>query len=121
VKIRPLRDRIVVTRISEHEPRVGHIIIPDTAKEKPQQAVVLAVGSGRLENGKTVPLEIHVGDQILIGKYAGTEITVDGGEFLIVREDEVLGVADYEGEPRPGHKNSGDAKPATAAHGAEPY
>jgi len=93
MKIRPLYDRIVVKRIEEQETVKGGIIIPDTAKEKPQEGEVVAVGKGkRLEDGKMVPLDVQVGDRILFGKYSGSEIKVDGEEFLIIREDEVLGI-----------------------------
>ncbi len=82
-------------RVEEHEQRVGGIIIPDTAKEKPQQAKVVAVGSGRVnDEGKTIPLEVKADQYVLIGKFAGTEIKLDGEEYLIVREDEILGVAE---------------------------
>ncbi len=98
MKVRPLHDRILVQRIEEQEQRVGGIIIPDTAKEKPQQGKVIAVGSGKIkDDGKRVPLDVKEGDTILFGKYAGTEIKVDGEEYLIIREDEVLGV--LEGVP----------------------
>jgi len=93
--VRPLRDRVLVKRIDEQEQRIGGIIVPDTAKEKPQQAKVIATGNGRItDDGKTIPLDVKVGDQVLIGKYAGTEIKLDGQEYLIVREDEILGVAE---------------------------
>ena len=93
MNVRPLRDRILVRRLEEAEQRVGGIIIPDTAKEKPQQGKVVAVGSGRLnEDGQLIPLDVKAGDRVLFGKYAGTEIKLDGEEFLIVREDEVLGI-----------------------------
>jgi chaperonin GroES len=93
MKVRPLRDRILVKRIEEGEQRVGGIIIPDTAKEKPQQGKVVAAGSGRVnDEGKVIPLDVKAGDTVLFGKYSGTEIKLDGEEFLIVREDEVLAV-----------------------------
>src|SRR5512147_3180964 len=93
MKIRPLYDRIVVKRIEEQETVKGGIIIPDTAKEKPQEGEVMAVGKGkRLEDGKLIPLDVKTGDRILFGKYSGSEIKVDGEEFLIMREDDVLGV-----------------------------
>lgn len=93
MEIRPLYDRIVVKRIEEQETVLGGIIIPDTAKEKPQQGEVVAVGKGkRLEDGKVVPLDVTVGDRILFGKYSGSDIKLDGNEYLIMREDEVLGV-----------------------------
>jgi chaperonin GroES len=95
MNIRPLRDRVLVKRIEEHEQRIGGIIIPDTAKEKPQQARVVAVGSGRVnDDGKTIPLDVKADQYVLIGKFAGTEIKLDGEEYLIVREDEILGVAE---------------------------
>ena len=93
MKIRPLYDHIVVKRIEEQETVKGGIIIPDTAKEKPQEGEVVAVGRGkRLEDGNVVPLNVQAGDRILFGKYSGSEIKVDGEEFLIMREDDVLGV-----------------------------
>jgi chaperonin GroES len=93
MKVRPLHDRMLVRRIEEKEAAKGGIIIPDTAKEKPMQGKVLAVGNGRvLENGKTLALDVKVGDRILFGKYSGTEIKIDGEEVLVVREDEVLAV-----------------------------
>jgi chaperonin GroES len=100
MNVRPLRDRILARRIEEGETRVGGIIIPDTAKEKPQQAQVIAVGTGAVTpEGKTIPLVVKAGDHVLIGKYAGTEITLDGDVYLILREDEVLGVAENVPEP----------------------
>jgi chaperonin GroES len=93
MKVRPLHDRIVVKRIEEGEQVVGGIIIPDTAKEKPQQGKVAAVGAGKLDDkGKRIPLDVKEGDTILFGKYSGQEIKLEGDEFLIMREDEVLGV-----------------------------
>jgi len=93
MKVRPLRDRILVKRIEETEQKVGGIIIPDTAKEKPQQGKVVAAGNGRItDEGKTLPLDVKAGDTILFGKYSGTEIKIEGEEYLILREDEVLGV-----------------------------
>ena len=91
--VKPLYDRLVAKRIEEGEQIQGGIIIPDSAKEKPQEAEILAAGNGkRLDDGTIVPLDVKAGDKVLIGKYAGTEITVDGDELLIIREDEVLGV-----------------------------
>ncbi len=91
--VKPLYDRLVAKRSEEGEQIQGGIIIPDSAKEKPQEAEILAAGNGkRLEDGTIVPLDVKAGDKVLIGKYAGTEITVDGDELLIIREDEVLGV-----------------------------
>jgi len=93
MKVKPLHDRILVKRIEEGEQVVGGIIIPDTAKEKPQQGKVVAVGAGKIDDkGKRVPLDVKDGDTILFGKYSGQEIKVDGEEYLIMREDEVLGV-----------------------------
>jgi chaperonin GroES len=92
-KVKPLGDRILVRRVEEDEVQRGGIIIPETAKEKPQQAEVLAVGSGRVnDEGKRIPLEVKAGDRILMGKYAGTEVKLDGEECLILREDDVLAV-----------------------------
>jgi chaperonin GroES len=100
MNVRPLRDRILVKRVEEQEQRIGGIIIPDTAKEKPLQAKVVAVGNGKVtDEGKTLPLEVKVGDFVLVGKYAGTEIKLDGEEYLIVREDEVLAIAEGVREP----------------------
>jgi chaperonin GroES len=91
--VTPLRDRILVRRIEETEEKVGGIIVPDSAKEKPQQAEVKAVGSGRvLDNGQRVALDVKAGDKVLIGKWSGTEVKIDGEEYLILKEDEVLGV-----------------------------
>lgn len=96
--MRPLRDRILVERIQEQEQRVGGIIVPDSAREKPQQGRVVAVGKGRVnDKGDVFPLDVAAGDVILFGKYAGSEITIEGKEYLILREEEVLGVV--EGEP----------------------
>lgn len=93
MKLRPLQDRIMVTRVDEEEKTKGGIIIPDTAKEKPAEGKVTAVGNGKLgDDGKRVPLEIKKGDRILFGKYSGTEVNVEGEEYLIMREDDVLGV-----------------------------
>jgi chaperonin GroES len=93
MKVKPLHDRIIVKRIEEGEQVVGGIIIPDSAKEKPQQGKVIAVGAGKIdEKGKRIPLDVKDGDKILFGKYSGQEIKLDGEEFLIMREDEVLGV-----------------------------
>jgi chaperonin GroES len=99
--VRPLRDRILVKRVEEQEQRIGGIIIPDTAREKPQTAKVVAVGKGRVtEKGEVVPLDVKPDDYVFIGKYAGTEIKLEGEEYLIVREDEVLGVAEGVAEPQ---------------------
>ncbi len=91
--LRPLHDRVLVKRLDEGEQRRGGIIIPDTAKEKPQQAEVIAVGNGKLlESGERASIEVKAGDRILFGKYSGSEIKIDGNEYLILREDEILGV-----------------------------
>ena len=91
--VRPLRDRVMVKRLEEPEQKVGGIIVPDTAKEKPQQAEVVAVGSGRiLESGERVPLAVKAGDKVLVGKWSGTEVKIEGTEYLILKEDEILGV-----------------------------
>jgi chaperonin GroES len=91
--LRPLYDRLVVKRIEEKEQMQGGIIIPDSAKEKPQEGEVIAVGKGkRLDDGKLIPLDVKVGDRILFGKYSGNDIKINGEEYLILREDEVLGV-----------------------------
>jgi chaperonin GroES len=93
--VKPLRDRVIVRRLEESEEKVGGIIIPDTAKEKPQQAEVVAVGSGRvLDNGTRTPLSVKAGDRVLVGKWTGTEVKIDGTEYLILKEDEILGVLD---------------------------
>ena len=93
MKVRPLHDRLIVRRIEEKETVKGGIIIPDTAKEKPQKGEVLAVGNGKiLDNGTKLPLDVKAGDKILFGKYSGTDIKIDGEEYLILREDEVLAV-----------------------------
>lgn len=93
VNIRPLHDRILAKRIEEKEQVRGGIIIPDTAKEKPLEAEVMAVGNGKItEEGKTIPMDVKVGDRILIGKYSGTEVKLDDVEYIILREEEVLGV-----------------------------
>ena len=93
MKVRPLHDRIIVERIDEGEQKIGGIIIPDTAKEKPMQGKVIAVGKGRVEkDGKVTPLDVKEGDTILFGKYSGQEIKMDGEEYLIMREEEILGV-----------------------------
>jgi chaperonin GroES len=95
MKIRPLYDRIVVKRIEQQEQMQGGLYIPDSAKEKPQEGEVVAVGKGkRLEDGKVIPLDVQPGDRILFGKYSGSDIKMDGEEYLIMREDEVLGILD---------------------------
>ena len=93
MKIRPLNDRVIVKRVEEEQKTVGGIIIPDTAKEKPQEGEVVAVGHGkRDEDGKRIALEVKEGDRILFGKYAGTEIEIDGKEHIFMREDDILGI-----------------------------
>ena len=93
VSIRPMHDRVIVSRIEEGEQKVGGIIIPDSAKEKPQQGKVVAVGKGKVEkDGKITPLDVKEGDTILFGKYSGQEIKLEGDEYLIMREEEILGV-----------------------------
>jgi chaperonin GroES len=103
MNIRPLYDRIVVKRIEEQETKIGGLFIPDSAKEKPQEGEVVAVGKGkRLEDGKVIPLDVKPGDRILFGKYSGNEIKIDGQEYMIMREDEVLGI--LEGTAKPASK-----------------
>jgi chaperonin GroES len=105
MKVRPLHDRVVIKRIEEQETVRGGIIIPDSAKEKPQEAEVVAVGSGkRNEAGQVFPLEVKAGDRILFGKYSGTEIKLDGDEYLILREDLILGIIEGTAAPAKGKK-----------------
>lgn len=93
MNVKPLHDRVLVKRVEEEEARHGDIIIPDTAKERPQEGHVIAVGAGRiLENGTVKALELKAGDRVLFGKYAGTEVRLNGEEYLIMREDDVLGI-----------------------------
>ncbi len=92
LKIRPLHDRVLIKRLNEEEKSRGGIIIPDTAKEKPHEGKVVAVGKGRLEEGKVIPLDVRVGDRILFSKYSGNEVKIEGEEHLILKEDEILGV-----------------------------
>jgi len=104
MKFRPLHDRVLLRRIEERETVRGGIIIPDSAKEKPQQGEAIAVGNGKvLDNGTRIALEVHAGDRVLFGKYAGNEIKLDGDEYLILKEDEILAILD--------NKNGGAAKP----------
>jgi chaperonin GroES len=101
MNVRPLHDRILVQRIDEGEQKVGGIIIPDTAKEKPQQGKVVAAGGGKVkDDGKRIPLDVKAGDTILFGKYSGQEIKLDGEEYLIMREDEVLAVIEDAGRSK---------------------
>ena len=93
MKVRPLHDRILVKRVEEQEVKKGGIIIPDTAKEKPQEGKVIAVGNGKVnEDGKKIPLDVKAGDRILFGKYSGSEVKVEDEEYLILREEDVLGI-----------------------------
>ena len=92
MKVKPLHDRLLVRRVEEKKQRRGGIIIPDSAKEKPMEGKVIAVGSGRLEKGKRVPLEVKAGDTVLFGKYSGTEVKIDDVEHIILREEDVLGI-----------------------------
>jgi chaperonin GroES len=95
MKIRPLQDRVIVERLAEEEKTKGGIIIPDTAKEKPMQGKVIAVGKGKVtEEGKVLPLTVKAGDTILFSKYAGTEVKIEGKEYLIMREDDILGIVE---------------------------
>src|SRR5262247_1419319 len=103
MKIRPLHDRIVVKRVEQKEQMQGGLYIPDSAKEKPQEGEVVAVGKGkRLEDGKVVPLDVQAGDRVLFGKYSGSDIKLDGEELLIMREDEILGI--LEAQPKSAKK-----------------
>jgi chaperonin GroES len=105
MKVRPLHDRVLIKRVEEQETVRGGIIIPDTAKEKPQEGEVVAAGTGkRLENGTVIPLEVKEGDRVLFGKYSGTEIKVDGNDYLILREDEILGILTTTGSKAAGKK-----------------
>jgi chaperonin GroES len=92
LKVRPLHDRVIVQRIAEEEKTKGGIIIPDSAKEKPQEGKVIAVGKGRHEDGKVIPLDVKAGDKVLFGKYSGAEIKLNGEEHLILKEEDILGI-----------------------------
>ena len=106
--IRPLHDRVIVRRIEEGEQVRGGIIIPDTAKEKPQEGEVIAAGEGKYkDDGTRQPLDVKVGDRVLFGKYSGSEIKIDGDEFLIMREDEILGILERAGAATGGGKKGG--------------
>src|SRR6185312_7115291 len=95
VKLRPLHDRILVKRLEEQDERHGSIIIPDTAKEKPQEGKVIAVGNGKVpDEGRKLPLDVKAGDRILFGKYSGSEVKIDGDEYLIMREEDILAILD---------------------------
>ena len=101
MNVRPLHDRIIVHRLEEGEQQIGGIIIPDSAKEKPQQGTVMAAGSGRAKNGRArVPLDVKAGDRILFGKYSGQEIKLDGKDYFIMKEDDVLAVIDTPASPQ---------------------
>src|ERR1700674_3377965 len=101
MNVRPLHDRIIVQRLEEGEQKVGGIIIPDTAKEKPQQGKVIAAGSGKVkDDGKRTPLDVKAGDLILFGKYSGQEIKLDGEDYLIMREDEVLAIIEGDSDTK---------------------
>lgn len=103
--VRPLHDRVLIKRIEQQEEIRGGIVIPDTAKEKPQQGEVIAAGDGRiLEDGTRRPLDVKVGDQVLFGKYSGTEIKLDGEEYLIMREDDILGIVEAAGKTKAAKK-----------------
>ena len=117
MSVRPLRDRVLLERVvEESEQKVGGIIIPDTAKEKPQQGKVIAVGSGRVnDKGDVLPLDVKAGDTVLFGKYSGSEIKVDGKEYLIVREDEILGVVEGVRELAAGECGGGGFYPPPTA------
>jgi chaperonin GroES len=104
-KLTPLHDRILVRRVAETESVRGGIIIPDSAKEKPQEGIVVAVGTGRHEKGQIIPLAVKDGDHILFGKYAGSEIKIDGEELLILKEDEVFGILTGSGKGAEKHEN----------------
>lgn len=91
-KIKPLQDRVIVKRLEESEQMRGGLYIPDTAKEKPQEGEIIAVGPGKVENGNKIELTVKVGDKVLFGKYSGTEVKLDGEEYLIMREDDILGI-----------------------------
>ncbi len=102
MNVRPLHDRIIVHRLEEGEQQIGGIIIPDTAKEKPQHGTVIAAGNGKVkDDGKRIPLDVKAGDRILFGKYSGQEIKLDGEEYLILKEDEVLAVIEDKTEQKP--------------------
>lgn len=94
MKIRPLHDRVLIKRITGEETTKGGIIIPDTAKEKPMEGKIVAVGNGKVVDGKTVPLQVKSGDRVLFAKYAGTEVKIEGEEHLILTEDEILGIVE---------------------------
>ena len=109
-KFTPLHDRVLLRRVEDAETVRGGIIIPDTAKEKPQEGIVLAVGTGKYEKGQTIPLAVKIDDRVLFGKYAGTEIKIDGEELLILREEEILGILSGSGKSAEKHEKAGAAR-----------
>jgi chaperonin GroES len=109
-KLTPLHDRVLVRRVEEAETVRGGIIIPDTAKEKPQEGVVVAVGTGRYDKGQTHPLAVKEGDRVLFGKYAGSEIKIEGEELLILKEDEIFGILSGSGKHAEKHEKVGAAR-----------
>src|SRR5438128_3227194 len=111
MQVRPLHERVLVKRFTEEERSKGGIIIPDTAKEKPIQGEIIAAGQGRVsEDGKIRPLDVKKGDRILFGKYSGTEIKIDGEEFLMMREEDVLGILEGAGKSAERHEKAGAAR-----------
>ena len=109
-KLTPLHDRVLVRRIQEAETVRGGIIIPDTAKEKPQEGIVIAVGTGRHDKGHVTPLAVKEGDRVLFGKYSGSEIKIDGEDFLIMKEDEILGILSGASKPAEKPEKAGAAR-----------
>lgn len=109
-KLTPLHDRVLIRRVEEAETVRGGIIIPDTAKEKPQEGVIVAVGTGRHEKGQVVPLAVKEGDRVLFGKYAGSEIKIDGEELLILKEEEIFGILSGAGKSAEKHEKVGAAR-----------
>ena len=109
-KLTPLHDRVLIRRVEEAETVRGGIIIPDTAKEKPQEGVVVAVGTGRHEKGQTIPLAVKEGDRVLFGKYAGSEIKIDGEELLILKEEEIFGILSGSSKGAEKHEKVGAAR-----------
>ena len=110
VQVTPLHDRVLVRRLEEKETAKGGIIIPDTAKEKPMEGIVIAAGTGKFEKGQTIPLAVKEGDRVLFGKYAGTEIKIDGEELLIMKEDEILGILSGAAKPAEKLEKAGAAR-----------
>jgi len=109
-KLTPLHDRVLIRRVEETETVRGGIIIPDSAKEKPQEGVVVAVGTGRLEKGQHIPLAVKEGDRVLFGKYAGSEIKIDGEELLILKEEEIFGILSGSGKGAEKHEKVGASR-----------